>query len=59
MNSMIADNSDAKSHSLGYSFNFIVVSLVASVSITVTSMFIVSYGTTVIFPISIAAIIST
>jgi FSR family fosmidomycin resistance protein-like MFS transporter len=57
MNSMIADNSDANSRSLGYSFNFVVVSLMASISITVTSMLIESYGTTVIFPISIAAII--
>jgi len=45
--------------SLAYSFNFVVVSLGTSISTTVTSMLIEAYDTSIIFPLSIAAIIPT
>jgi len=59
MNSMIAENSDPRSRSLAYSFNFVAVNLVASVSTTGASMLIESYGTRIIFPVTIAASIPT
>jgi MFS family permease len=59
MNSMIAENSDPRNRSLAYSTNFVAVSLVGSVTTTATSMLIEAYDTSVIFPISIAALIPT
>ena len=59
MNSMIADNSDPRNRSLAYSTNFVAVSLVAAVSTTATSMLIEAYDTSVIFPISLAALAPT
>lgn len=59
MNSMIADNSDPRNRSLAYSANFVAISLVASVSTTATSMLIEAYDTSVIFPISLAALAPT
>jgi len=59
MNSMIADNSDPRNRSLAYSTNFVAVSLVASLTTTATSMLIEAYDTSVIFPISIAALVPT
>lgn len=57
MNSMIADNSDPRNRSLAYSTNFVAVSLVAAISTTATSLLIEAYDTSVIFPISIAALV--
>jgi FSR family fosmidomycin resistance protein-like MFS transporter len=59
MNSMIADNSDPRSRSLGFSLNFVVVNLFGSVSTTAASLFIEAYDTSVIFPMSIALLIPT
>ena len=59
MNSMIADNSDPRNRSLAYSTNFVAISLVAAVSTTTTSMLIEAYDTSVIFPISLAALAPT
>jgi predicted MFS family arabinose efflux permease len=59
MNSMIADNSDPRNRSLAYSTNFVAISLVAAVSTTATSMLIEAYDTSVIFPISLAALAPT
>ena len=52
MNSMIAENSDPRNRSLA-------LSLVAEVSTTATSMLIEAYDTSVIFPISLAALAPT
>ena len=57
MNSMIADNSDARNRSLAYSTNFVAVSLVAAVSTTGTSMLIEAFDTSVIFPLCLAVMV--
>jgi FSR family fosmidomycin resistance protein-like MFS transporter len=59
MNGMLAANCPPENRSLGFSFNFVMVSLFGSISITGTSIFIENLGTGVIFPISIILIIPT
>jgi FSR family fosmidomycin resistance protein-like MFS transporter len=59
MNSMIADNSDSRSRSLGFSLNFVVLNLFGSLSTTAASMLIEAYDTSVIFPLSIVLLIPT
>lgn len=57
LNSMIAHHSSAENRSLAYSFNFVLVNLFGSLSITGASVLIEDYGTRVIFPLSIAGIL--
>jgi FSR family fosmidomycin resistance protein-like MFS transporter len=57
LNSIIAGHSSLEYRSLAYSFNFVCVNLFGSLATTGGSMLIESYGTRVIFPISIVALI--
>jgi hypothetical protein len=59
MNGMLAANCPAENRSLGFSFNFVMVSLFGSLSITGTSILIEKIGTGVIFPISITLTVPT
>jgi FSR family fosmidomycin resistance protein-like MFS transporter len=54
LNGMISGHSSSDNRSLAFSFNFVMVNLLGSASTTGVSYFIESYGTPVIFPISIA-----
>ena len=57
LNGMITGHSSSENRSLAFSFNFVIVNLLGSVATTGVSFFIESYGTSVIFPIAIAAVI--
>ena len=57
LNGMITGHSSSENRSLAFSFNFVLVNLLGSVATTGVSVFIESYGTPIIFPIAIAAII--
>ena len=59
MNGMLAANCPAENRSLGFSFNFVMVSLFGSLSITGTSILIEKIGTGVIFPISVILTVPT
>ncbi len=54
---LIIGHSSSENRSLAFSFNFVLVNLLGSVATTGVSVFIESYGTPVIFPIAIAAVI--
>jgi MFS family permease len=57
LNSIIVANSNKENLSLSFSFTFVAVSLVGSVSTTGLSILIESYGTRILFPTSVAALI--
>ncbi len=57
LNGMITGNSSRENRSLAFSFNFVLVNLLGSISTTGISYVIESRGTPVIFPVSIAMII--
>jgi FSR family fosmidomycin resistance protein-like MFS transporter len=59
MNGMLAANCPTENRSLGFSFNFVMVSLFGSLSITGTSILIEKIGTGVIFPISVILTVPT
>lgn len=59
MNGMLAANCPSENRSLGFSFNFVMVSLFGSISITGTSILIERIGTGVIFPMSIILTVPT
>ena len=59
MNSMIAFHSNPEHRSLSFSMNFVAVNIVGAIVPTATSILIEAYGTSVIFPISIAGMIPT
>jgi predicted MFS family arabinose efflux permease len=54
LNGMISGHSSSENRSLAYSFNFVIVNLLGSVTTTGVSYVIENKGTPVIFPISIA-----
>jgi len=56
INGMITGNSSRENRSLAFSFNFVLVNLLGSISTTGISYVIESRGTPVIFPVSIAMI---
>ena len=57
LNGMITGHSSRESRSLAFSFNFVLVNLLGSVTTTGVSYVIENRGTPVIFPISIAMIV--
>jgi FSR family fosmidomycin resistance protein-like MFS transporter len=57
LNGLITGHSSSENRSLAFSFNFVLVNLLGSVATTGVSILIESYGTPVIFPIAIAAVI--
>ncbi|MBT3285238.1 MFS transporter [Candidatus Bathyarchaeota archaeon] len=57
INGMITGNSNRENRSLAFSFNFVLVNLLGSISTTGISYVIESRGTPVIFPVSIVMII--
>jgi predicted MFS family arabinose efflux permease len=57
LNGLISGHSSRENRSLAFSFNFVMVNLLGSVTTTGVSFFIEKYGTSVIFPISIAAVL--
>ena len=59
MNSMIAFHSNLEHRSLSFSMNFVAVNIVGAIVPTATSLLIEVYGTSIIFPISIAGVIPT
>lgn len=59
MNSMIVAHSSPENRSLSFSINFVAVNVFGAVVPTATSVLIERYGTTVIFPISIVALVPT
>ena len=59
LNSMIAYHSNPEHRSLSFSINSVVLNIFGAFVPTVTSLFIEAYGTSVIFPISIAGVIPT
>jgi len=59
MNSMIAAHSSPEHRSLSFSINFVAVNVFGAVVPTATSVLIERYYTTVIFPISIVALVPT
>jgi predicted MFS family arabinose efflux permease len=57
LNGMITGHSSRENRSLAFSFNFVLVNLLGSISTTGISYVIENRGTPVIFPISIALIL--
>ena len=54
LNGMISGHSSRENRSLAYSFNFVIVNLLGSITTTGVSYVIENRGAPVIFPISIA-----
>ncbi len=57
LNGMISGHSSSENRSLAFSFNFMMVNLLGSLTTTGVSFFIERYGTPVIFPIAIVAVL--
>lgn len=57
LNGMISGHSSSQNRSLAFSFNFMFVNLLGSVTTTGVSIFIERFGTPIIFPIAIVTII--
>jgi FSR family fosmidomycin resistance protein-like MFS transporter len=57
LNGMISGHSSSENRSLAFSFNFVIVNLLGSATTTGVSVFIENYGTPIIFPIAIGAIL--
>jgi predicted MFS family arabinose efflux permease len=57
LNGLISGHSSSENRSLAFSFNFVMVNLLGSATTTGVSFFIERYGTPIIFPIAIVAII--
>ncbi|MFH0850776.1 MAG: MFS transporter, partial [Candidatus Bathyarchaeota archaeon] len=59
LNGMLAANCPTENRSLGFSFNFVMVSLFGAISTTFTGWLIENQGTGVIFPLSLGLLIPT
>lgn len=59
LNGMVATNCPKENMSLGFSFNFVMVSLFGAISTTFAGWLIENHGTGVIFPLSLALLLPT